>query len=428
VSNAYTRPPSRPTRQWRRPVIEEHIKPHSAPVAALIGAGGAIAFGLIATFAVVMAAWLIAAHGNESVNQVAAAGGIAWLGLQLVPITIGTQIIGLLPWGFIVLPIYLVWRSTGWALKSADPQTAKDYWSVAGILAGSYGLINAVLALLCSSTGLSANFFITSLRTSGLAFIVAVACVLTYAPSRTVLLDHLPEAIRDGVKPGFASFMVLALAGAGLSTISLISHFKEVSAVAQIMAPQAYDGFFLLLLGIGYLPTAAVWSMSYLIGPGVVVGGSGVVSMYHANPGALPAFPLLSLLPNSAPPWAKFLILVPVACGILLYLLLPRQQWQAEGDSAIEVLSNVIRPREFVSLASALAVSASCTLLAAVAASGSLGTQLLKFVGPQPLVLAVALTLILGLTACVLLLLPRLLLVLVYLSQHRSAGEDESGN
>ena len=150
MSNAYTRPPSKPTRQWRRPVIEENIKPHPAPVAALLGAGAAIAFGLIATFVVVMAAWLIAAHGNESVNQVAAAGGIAWLGLQLVPITIGTQVIGLLPWGFIVLPIYLVWRSTEWALKSADPQTAKDYWSVAGILAGTYGLINALLSVLVS--------------------------------------------------------------------------------------------------------------------------------------------------------------------------------------------------------------------------------------------------------------------------------------
>ena len=428
MSNAYTRPPSKPARQWRRPVIEDHIKPHPAPVAGFIGAGAAIAFGLVPTFAVVMGAWLIAAHGNESVNQVAAASGIAWLGLQLVPITIGTQIIGLLPWGFIVLPIYLVWRSTEWALKSADPQTAKDYWSVAGILAGAYGLINAALAGLASSNGLSASIIITLLRTSGLAAIVAVACVLTYAPSRSVILDQLPETIRNGVKPGFATFMVLLLAGAGLSTVSLIAHFKEVSAVGQVMAPQAYDGFFLLLLGIGYLPTAAVWSMSYLIGPGVVVGGTGVVSMYHANPGALPAFPILSVLPSSAPSWAKFLILVPVAAGILLYLLLPREQWQAYGDSAAAVFAKIIRPSEFVTLASALAVSASCALLAGIAASGSLGTQLLRFVGPQPLVIAGALTLLLGITVCILLLVPRLLLALVFLWQHRSAESPESGN
>ena len=428
MSNAYTRPPSKPTRQWRRPVIEEHIKPHPTPVAAFIGAGAAIAFGLIATFAVVIAAWLIAAHGSESVNQVASASGIAWLGLQLVPITIGTQIIGLLPWGFIILPIYLLWRSTEWALKSADPQTAKDYWSVAGILAGAYGLINATLAAITSSDGLSANIIVTGLRTSALAAIVAVACVLTYAPSRSVLLDQLPETIRDGVKPGFATFMVLVLVGAGLSTFSLLSHFKEVSAVAQVMAPQAYDGFFLLLLGIGYLPTAAIWSMSYVIGPGIIVGGSGVVSMYQANPGALPAFPLLSVLPNSAPTWAKFLILIPIAAGVLLYLLLPRDQWSAQGDSSAQVFSQIIRPKEFVTLASALAVTASCTLLTAIAASGSLGTQLLKFVGPQPFVLAGALTLLLGLTVLGLLFLPRLLLALVFLWQHRSASSEETGN
>ena len=428
MSNAYSRPPSKPTRQWRRPVIEADIKHHPIPVAAGIGAAAAIAFGLIATFAVVIAAWLIAAHGDESVNQVAASSVIAWLGLQLVPITIGTQIIGLLPWGFIVLPIYLVWRSTQSALKSADPQTAKDYWSVAGILAGAYGLINTLLAALASSTGLSADLFFTALRTSGLAAIVAVACVLTYAPSRSVLLDQLPEVIRDGVKPGFAAFMFLVVAGAGFCTISLILHFKEVSAVAQVMAPQAYDGFFLLLLGIGYLPTAVVWAMSYLVGPGVVVGGSGVVSMYQTNPGALPAFPLLSVLPSSAPSWAKFLILLPVAAGILLYLLLPRQQWQAQGESPADVLTQIFRPSEFVTLASALGVIAGCTLLAAVAASGSLGTQLLKFVGPQPLVFAGALTLILGLTVCGLLLMPRLLLALVFLWQHRSAATDESRN
>lgn len=428
MSNAQIRPPSKPTRQWRRPVIEEHIKPHPAPVAAAFGAGAAIAFGLIATFAVVIAAWLIAAHGNESVNQVLAASGIAWLGLQLVPITIGTQVIGLLPWGFIVLPIYLVWRSTQWALKSADPQSARDYWSVAGILAGAYGLLNALLAVIASSTGLGANLFITAFRTGALALLVSVACVLSYAPSRTAIFDQLPDPVSKGIKPGFVTFMALVFCGAALSAASLISHFKEVSALAQVMAPQAYDGFFLLLLGIGYLPTAAIWSMSYLIGPGVIVGGTGVVSMYQTNPGALPAFPLLSVLPSSAPSWAKFLILVPVAVGVLLYLMLPRERWNAQGECATEVFRNILRPSEFISLACSLGVVALCTIITTVAASGSLGTQLLKFVGPQPLVVASAITVILGVTVCALLLLPRLLLALVYLWQHRSAQSQESGN
>ena len=426
MSNPQTRPPTRQTRQWRRPVIEDHIKSHPAPVASAIGAVAAIAFGLIATFSVIMAAWLIAAHGDESVNQVAAASAIAWLGLQLVPVAISGQVIGLLPWGFIALAIYLLWRSTQWSLKSADPKTAREYWSVAALLSGSYAVINGLLGLLASSDGLQVNPITVLVRTFSLALLVTVSCVLTYAPSKTVLIDRLPEKFRDGVKPGFVCFMAMILSGAVLCTISLVAHFQEMTAVAKVMAPQSFDAFFLLLLGIGYLPTAAVWSMSYLAGPGVVVGGTGVVSMYQTNPGALPAFPLLSVLPNTAPTWAHFLIAVPVVVGILLYLLLPREPWQTAGQTARSVFGQIIRPREFISLSAALSVVASCTFITTVAASGSLGNELLKFVGPKPLEVTVALTGILAITVGLLILIPRLLLASLYLWQHRNVNTQES--
>jgi hypothetical protein len=38
------------------------------------------------------------------------------------------------------------------------------------------------------------------------------------------------------------------------------------------------------LLGIGYLPTVNVWAMSYLLGPGIILGG-GVVTPANASPG-----------------------------------------------------------------------------------------------------------------------------------------------
>ncbi|NBV90177.1 MAG: hypothetical protein EBR84_02025, partial [Actinobacteria bacterium] len=329
-------------RQWRRPVVEEHINQHPAPVAAAMGAGSAIAFGFIATFTVVMAAWLIAAHGTETVNQVLKASGISWLGLQLVPVTIGTQTIGLLPWGFIALPIYLLWRSTHWAIKSADPKTSKDFWTLAGLLAGFYALANVGLAIICSATSLSVNFLEVGLRTFAVGALVSTATILTFAPSKSELLARLPEPVREAVKPGFTAFMILACLGAALCTVSLLVHFKEISAVAEVMAPVSVDGLFLMLLGIGYLPTVAVWTMAYLIGPGVVVGGTGVVSIYQSNPGALPAFPLLSVLPDSAPSFAKLFILAPVFVGVLLYLMLPRDPWQPDGNGLASHLRNLI--------------------------------------------------------------------------------------
>lgn len=428
MSTPSNRESTRPARQWRRPIVEEHIKQHPIPLAAAIGAGAAIAFGLIATFTVVMSAWLIAAHGNESVNQVLAASGIAWLGLQLVPVTIGTQVLGLLPWGFVVLPIYLLWRSTHWSLKSANPKTARDYWLVGGLLAATYGLTNTLLGFITSSNGLAVNPFEVFLRTSALAGLVCVICILSYAPSRTELIDWLPENVRLGVKPGFTAFMVMVLFGATLSSVSMIIHFKEISAVAEVMAPVSIDGFFLCLLGIGYLPTAAIWALSYLVGPGIVVGGTGVVSMYQANPGALPAFPLLSVLPDAAISWNKFLIVAPIAVGVLLYFLLPRSPWQASGESASSVLRGVLRPSELISLASALIVAMGCTLIVTIAASGSIGSQLLKSVGPNPLSVSTAFGTILAIAALVLIMIPRLLLALVFLWQGRSKESDKQSH
>ena len=393
-----------------------------------MGAGSAIAFGFIATFTVVMAAWLIAAHGTETVNQVLKASGISWLGLQLVPVTIGTQTIGLLPWGFIALPIYLLWRSTHWAIKSADPKTSKDFWTLAGLLAGFYALANVGLAIICSATSLSVNFLEVGLRTFAVGALVSTATILTFAPSKSELLARLPEPVREAVKPGFTAFMILACLGAALCTVSLLVHFKEISAVAEVMAPVSVDGLFLMLLGIGYLPTVAVWTMAYLIGPGVVVGGTGVVSIYQSNPGALPAFPLLSVLPDSAPSFAKLFILAPVFVGVLLYLMLPRDPWQPDGNGLASHLRNLIRPSELVALGSALVVVASCTLLATTAASGSLGSQLLKFVGPQPLAVASILTIELASTYLVLLVIPRTLLSLMKLWQHRRERVSPAGN
>jgi hypothetical protein len=58
-------------------------------------------------------------------------------------------------------------------------------------------------------------------------------------------------------------------------------------------------------------------------------------------------------------------------------------------------------------------------LLAAIASSGALGSKLLKFVGPSPIVLFTTTATILLITVAILLFIPRILLSLFYLWQHR---------
>jgi hypothetical protein len=388
-------------------------------MAAGIAAVSAVLLGIVISFVAILGIWLFAAHGNESTLQVMRASGIAWLGMHLVPVQISGVTIGLLPWGFMALPITLIWKSTQWAFKSAQPTIGKEFWRIAILISGIYSVLSIITNLLTSTTDLRTSVISTAIHTFTLALLVTIACVISYAPSRTMLIDGLPEVVVAGLRPGLVAFGTLMVLGSAATSIALVLHFSEIKAVTTLMAPGVIDGLFLTLLCIGYLPTATVWSMSYLLGPGVLLGGTGQVSVGVAAPGALPAFPLLSILPSSVSSAASYLILIPILVGVLIYFLLPRERWAARGDSFPETMSYVVRARELLTMLVAVGVLAAFSWLAAAASSGSLGIGYLRFVGADPMAVAWATISVCGLSALLTLVLPRVVLSLIHWWSHR---------
>jgi hypothetical protein len=188
------------------------------------------------------------------------------------------------------------------------------------------------------------------------------------------------------------------------------------------MAPGAIDGFFMTLLGIGYMPTVSVWALSYVLGPGIVIGGGGVVTSQLASPGALPAFPLLSILPSETPPYASYLIAIPLLIGAAIYFLIPRERWVAQGDSLAIAMSFVLRWREVVTLLVSLVILGTLSWLAAAASSGPLGMSFLKFVGPMPSQVALAAFSICGVAALLTMVVPRLVLSIIHWLTHRESA------
>lgn len=414
------RPAGAPHRQWRRPVAEEHINHYPPLIAGAIAASVSVVIGYILTLGFVMAAWLFAAHGSESTLQVLRATGIAWQVLHLVPVAIGTTTVGVLPWGFLFLPILIFWKATHWALKSAQPKTAGEFVRVAILTSGIYSACAAIVGLVSSTTDLRTSVISSLFHSLLLALAVSTACILTFAPSRTILTDRLPNLFKAGVRPAVLSFGLLFVAASVLTSISLILNWAQLRAVTTLMAPGFIDGFFMTLLGIGYLPTINVWTMSYLLGPGVVIGG-GVVTPESANPGALPAFPLLSILPSEPAPLAALFVLIPILLGVVIYLLLPRERWSAEGNTLATALSFVLRWREVAVLLVSTTLLALFVLIAASVSSGSLGTGNLNFIGPSPSKMALAVFSVCGLSALMCLVLPRTVMTLIH---YRSIRED----
>lgn len=380
-----------------------------------------VVIGYILTLGFIMATWLFAAHGSESTMQVLRAAGIAWQVLHLVPIVIGTITIGVLPWGFLAVPVLILWKATQWALKSSQPKTAFEFSRVAvsiiaiySLCAGLVGFISATDELYTSVTSSLLNSFLVSLS-------VTIACVVTYAPSRTILTDALPKLFVDGIRPAVISFGLFFIAGSLLTSVSLILNWAQVRAVTTLMAPGLIDGFFITLLGIGYLPTVNVWAMSYLLGPGITLGG-GVVTPENASPGALPAFPLLSILPSESAALASYFILIPILVGIGIYFLIPRERWAAQGDSVAIALSYVVRWREVVTLLVSVGLLSFFVWIAAAASSGPLGTGFLKFIGPVPAEVAFAAISVCGVSALLTLVIPRSVMSLLHCWFNRGAN------
>jgi hypothetical protein len=140
--------------------------------------------------------------------------------------------------------------------------------------------------------------------------------------------------------------------------------------VAEGTEPGAVGGLGLLLLGLSLVPNAVVWAASWWAGPGFAVGAGTSVGPFGVELGAVPALPLLTALPASAPPtWLGVLALaVPVLAGALSGRLL------AGGGSWLRLLGDAVL--------AGLVAGASLGLLAALS-GGPLGGERLAVVGPS---------------------------------------------
>ena len=159
-------------------------------------------------------------------------------------------------------------------------------------------------------------------------------------------------------------------------------------------------GVTVITLGhLAYLPTAVVWAVSWLAGPGFAVGVGTAVSPASTQLGVVPGIPIFGLIPDNSSVWMLIVILIPVAAGAVAgWMVRSRLVWEQSAVGAL--------PR--AAIAAGIAVlSAAVAALTALAASGSMGPGRLAEVGPHPgwFALAIGMEVLVG--AGILLLSPR---------------------
>lgn len=255
--------------------------------------------------------------------------------------------------------------------------------------------------------------------------------------------------------------------GAAVAAVALFARAGQIVALFQAGDVDAIGATVLTIAQLAYVPTLAVWGLSFVAGPGFAVGEGTAVSPAGTQVGVVPGLPALGAVPESTTSWLLLLALLPIAIGALagwiarsrlLHVGGPRperaphslgapsvstdtarvdasrtaalsgllsastsaagaagegaaheaakdERASAFGDGPL-VPEDPIGARLVVTAGIALVAGAAAALLA-VAASGSLGPGRLSTFGPEPgpVALAVGLEVLLG--AAILLLAPR---------------------
>ena len=163
-----------------------------------------------------------------------------------------------------------------------------------------------------------------------------------------------------------------------------------ITALLVELGPDVSGGLLLVVLTLAYVPTAIMWSMAYLLGPGISLGVGVAVSPFAETASAsLPGFPMLAALPSQPPTAGAALPVLGVVAGALAGLALRRR-----GHVGLSGCGLTLAASGLVGIA----VAAGAWL-----ATGSLGTTTLVALGPSPALVAGAAALLtaLGSTAVV---------------------------
>ena len=165
------------------------------------------------------------------------------------------------------------------------------------------------------------------------------------APGGRVLEGVLPETvlavIRTGVKTAGASVLgLVALASLALAGLVLWS-FGTMIVLYESLQPGVWGIITLSIAQLALLPTAIVWGAMWMVGPGFAVGTGALVSPLGTTVQAVPALPLLGIIPSNPPIGAIMIVAVPLAvafiAGVAATTMLlgknPGNLWRNVGDT-----------------------------------------------------------------------------------------------
>ncbi len=214
-----------------------------------------------------------------------------------------------------------------------------------------------------------------------------------WSVGRRILTEVLPpglwQMIRAGAAAGTGAVAgVFGVAGVVLAGM-LVWNYAEVISLYEALQPGAVGVIALSVAQLALVPTLLVWVVSWLVGPGFVLGASAVFSPLGTQVQAVPALPMLAALPADDGLVGIGIIVFPILVAVIVGGLAVRRLdhpvdqglWQSMEKTGF-FQQPVIRLFFTAVLAAGFAMF--WLIVPLQLASGSLGPGRFQAAGPDP--------------------------------------------
>jgi len=181
-------------------------------------------------------------------------------------------------------------------------------------------------------------------------------------------------ALRGGAAAGAGIIAVAALT----FFVLLVMNYATIVGLYEAIQAGIVGGTTITLAQLAFIPNFVIWTMAWLVGPGIAVGVGSTVSPAGTLIGPVPGLPILGVLPQGTLAWGFLGLLVPVLIGFV-FAVIVRQRLDGAAMPARSTLQHVL---------SGLGMGLVAGLILGILAwwsAGSLGPGRLSDVGPNPL-------------------------------------------
>lgn len=338
----------------------------------MLAAVWTIALGLAVLVIVALIVWSADSRTTSSAGSALRFAVAVWLAGQHTPLSVDGGTIAVAPLGLTAILGLLLARFSAVVARTASSQEPGAVVAMVLAVSVPYAGLATGLAVLARTNAVRPSVPGAFLSTAVFGALASAAGGLHGANQWRALSDAMPPWLRDALRAAGAAGAVLIGCATVLTVAALVHHWSLVSESLTGYG-NGSGQFTMALLSLWLVPNAVLFTMAYLCGAGFAVGSGATVSLGGAHVGAMPALPILAVVPRDAAGWSVVALAFVAGAGAAVLAA-----WRIRRDAG-EELGDQLR----ATLCLAAVVALGGAALAALA-GGPAGPGVLSAFGPSP--------------------------------------------